>query len=165
MTRGRLHIVSLICLFFAIGVAGCRRQAQADLFPDSNEVTGWQRTGDLRTFPAAELWKYMDGEAERYIKAGIQTTLMADYTFNGRFEAVAEIYRMDSAAGVEQIFESEPAAEAELVSLGDGARLYRQNLLFRKGRYLVRINAFDTSAEVKPALLTLARGIEQRLSP
>jgi len=51
--------------------AGCKRQAGTapSLFPTSDQVAGWAKTGDTRTFEAADLWKYIDGEAERYLKA------------------------------------------------------------------------------------------------
>ena len=71
---------------------------------------------------------------------------------------------MENAAGAEKIFASEPAANADAPRLGDSARLYSQSLVFRKGPYLVRITAYEDSPETKPALLGLARSIEQRLT-
>jgi hypothetical protein len=43
--------------------AGCNRQPgkPTALFPVSNEVAGWATAGDIRTFEAADLWKYIDG--------------------------------------------------------------------------------------------------------
>ena len=54
-----------------------------------------------------------------------------------------------------KIFESEPARNAKPVSLGDSARLYGQSLIFHKGRYLVRIVAYDESPEVQQGILEL----------
>jgi len=156
-----------ICLA-VLGVAACHRRADnsASPFPASNEAAGWARAkpGDIRTFAAADLWKYIDGEAERYLKAGVQRVSTADYRFRDKSDAVVDIYTMGSEAGAEKIFESEPAANADTPRLGDAARLYSQSLVFRKGPYLVRITAYEDSAETKPALLGLARSIEQRLA-
>jgi len=161
--RGSLLIG--LCLA-VLGIAGCHRRAEnsASPFPASNEAAGWARTGDIRTFAAADLWNYIDGEAERYLKAGVQKASTADYRFHDKSDAVVDIYIMGSAAGAEKIFESEPAANADTPRLGDAARLYSQSLVFRKGPYLVRITAYEDSAETKPALLGLARFIEQRLA-
>jgi hypothetical protein len=155
-----------LCLAF-LGGAACHRSAEnrASLFPASNEAAGWvfAKTGNTRTFAAADLWKYIDGEAERYLKVGVETASTADYRFHDKFDAVVDIYTMGTAAAAEKIFESEPAANADAPHLGDSALLYSQSLFFRKGPYLVRITAYDDSAETKPALLGLARSIEQRL--
>ena len=154
-----------LCLSL-LGFAACHRSAEnrAAPFPASNEAAGWVSTGQIRTFAAADLWKYIDGEAERYLKAGVETVSTADYRFRDKFDAVVDIYTMENAAGAEKIFESEPAANADAPRLGDSARLYSQSLVFRKGPYLVRITAYEDSPETKPALLGLARSIEQRLT-
>ena len=49
------------------------------------------------------------------------------------------------------------------VTLGDDARLYGQSLVFRKGRYLTRIVAYDESPEVQPAILALGRAVAEHL--
>lgn len=162
IVRGGL-LISL-CLALLAG-AGCNRrvESQPSPFPASNDVAGWERTGEIRTFQAADLWKYIDGEAERYLKAGVQSGSTADYRFHGKFDAVADIYVMGTVAGVGRVLESEAAGDARLVQIGDGARLYSESLVFRKGPYLVRITAYEDTAETQPALLSLGRGIETRL--
>ncbi len=149
-----------------IAIVGCHRQSETRKvdFPDSNEVTGWTRTGIIRAFSADDLWKYIDGEAERYLKAGVQGVSTADYKFQGKLDAVVDIYAMTTESGAEKIFQSEPEANSQSARLGDNARVYSQSLVFRKGRYLVRITAYQESSETQPALLALARGVEQRLS-
>jgi hypothetical protein len=162
-----LRGLALISLYGAVlGVAACKRYAgnPSALFPVSNEVAGWARTGEIRTFSAADLWKYIDGEVERYLKAGVQTTSTADYRFQGKSDAVVDIYTMGNPAGAEKILEAEPAANAQSVQVGDSGRLFSQSLVFRKGPYLVRITAYEESVEVRQALVALAHAIEQRLT-
>ncbi len=164
-TIWRCSLLVGLCLA-VLGAAACHRRAENSVspFPASNEAAGWARSGDIRTFAAADLWNYIDGEAERYLKAGVQKASTADYRFHDKSDAVVDIYTMGNAAGAEEIFASEPAANADAPRLGDAARLYSQSLVFRKGPYLVRITAYEDSAEIKPALLELARAIEQRLA-
>jgi hypothetical protein len=161
----RVALLMGMCLALLAG-ATCKRhsQTQPTPFPASNEVASWEKTGEMRTFPAADLWKYIDGEAERYLKAGVQTVSTSDYKFQGKFDAVVDVYTMETAAGANQIVESEPLGDARLVAIGDGARLYKKSLVFRKGPYLVRITAYDDSAEIQQALLGLGRGIDKRLA-
>jgi len=159
-TRGVL-LVMLIALLLE---AGCKRQAgtAGSFFPASNQVAGWATTGEIRTFEAADLWKYIDGEAERYLKAGAQRVSTADYKFQNKIDAAVDIYTMANAEGAETIFRGEPPVDVKPIQLGDAARLSSQSLMFRKGRFLVRIVAFEESAETQQALAQLGQGIELR---
>lgn len=163
-TTGHFLLVAIVCVVF--GNAACSRHAgaQATPFPVSNEVAGWVKTGDTRTFSAAELWSYIDGDAERHVKAGVQKTSTADYKFQNTVEAVVDIYTMGNPQGARAIFEREPASQAKSVQLGDGGRLYAGSLVFCRKQYLVRIVAYKQSPEVQTALQALARGIDRRLS-
>jgi hypothetical protein len=162
-TRGMLLLMLGVALLLD---AGCKRQpgAERSFFPASNQVAGWAKNGDMRTFEAADLWKYIDGEAERYLKAGAQRVSTADYRFQNKVDAVVDIYTMGNAEGARKVFESEPVGDAKPAQLGDGSRIYSQSLVFRKGAFLVRIVAYEESAETRQALLQLGRGIELRLA-
>lgn len=162
MFRERVVITVFLCL---IGVVACRHEpaTRTSLFPSSNAVKGWVMTKDIRTFSADDLWKYIDGEAERYLKAGVRSVSTADYKFGDKFDAVVDTYTMADAAGAEKILQSEPAANAQPAQVGDSARMYSQSFVFRKGRYLVRITGYQESPEIQGALLQLARGIEPLL--
>jgi hypothetical protein len=145
--------------------ASCKHEpAERSFFPASNEVAGWATTGSVRTFEAADLWKYLDGGAERYLKAGVRRVSTADCKFQNAVDAVVDIYTMGSAEGAEKIFKSEPAVDMKPIQLGDDARLSSQSLVFRKGAYLVRIIAYQESAETQQAIFQLGRGIELRLA-
>jgi hypothetical protein len=146
--------------------ASCKRQSMTEqsFFPASNQVAGWAKTGDIRTFAAADLWKYIDGDAERYLKAGVERVSTADYKFQNKVDVVVDIYTMGNAEGAEKIVKSEPPGDVKPIQLGDEARLSSQSLVFRKGAYLVRIVAFEESTETPQALLQLGYGIEPRLA-
>lgn len=161
-----LHSALLVvCCLALLANASCHREADASaLFPSSNEAAGWVKSSDIRTFEAADLWKYIDGEAERYLKAGVQRAFTSDYKYQNKIEAVVDIYKMTSAEGSKRIFESEPAGDAKSVQLGDGARLSSQSLIFRGGPYLVRIVAYQESAETTQALFQLGQVIEGRVT-
>lgn len=159
----KVLIVALVAVLFA--VTGCNRGPRTNVvsFPVSNEVAGWANSGEVRVFEATDLWKYIDGEAERYLKFGVQRVHTADYKFQNTVDATIDLYVMGNADGAAKVFGSEPTGDAKQVQLGDGARLYSQSLVFHKGPYLVRIVAFQESSEVPQALLALGRNVEQRL--
>jgi hypothetical protein len=167
VTRIKTRAVPLVMLTVALLLnGGCKRQPRTEgsIFPESNQVAGWTKTGDMRTFAAADLWKYIDGDAEKYLKVGAQRVSTADYKFQNKIDAVVDIYTMSNAQGAEKIFSAEPAVEGKAFQLGDGARLHGQSLVFRKGACLVRIVAYEESAETQQALLQLGQGIERQLA-
>lgn len=167
-SRTRLYQMTMAALLTGLVTIGaCHRKhagAIANPFPDSNQVDGWIKTGETRTFPSADLWQYIDGDAEKYLKAGVQSTATADYKFQDKTEAVVDVHTMSSAEGARSVFESDPAGDVSAAPVGDAARLYKQSLIFRKGRYLVRIVAYQESAQLQQALVALGHGIEHRLT-
>ncbi len=160
--RGALTITLCITL---LGDTACNRERRTEAapFPASNEVAGWAKTGDTRTFDAADLWKYIDGEAERYLNAGAQRVSTADYKFQNKVDAVVDIYTMGNAEGAEKILKSEPVVDVKPIQLGNEARVSSQSLVFRKGVYLVRIVVYEESVETQQAIVGLGQAIEQRL--
>jgi hypothetical protein len=162
----RLHsALLLVCCLALFANGSCHREAGTNaLFPSSNEAAGWIKSSDIRTFEAVDLWKYIDGDAERYAKAGVERVFTSDYKYQNKIDAVVDIYTMANAEGSKRIFESEPAGDARPVQLGDSARLYSQSLIFRRGSYLVRIVAYQESAETPQALFQLGWAIEGRVT-
>ncbi len=157
---------SLLLLPVACLLLGCGAKTspgQAKLFPEGGEVSGWSKVGETRTFEAANLWQYIDGDAEKYIQAGVQRTLTADYRYRDSFEVVADIHVMATAEGARKIMDAVPSMDSQPVALGDSGKLYKGSLIFRRGPYLVRLVAYKDSPEVGEDLMELARAIERKL--
>jgi hypothetical protein len=145
-----------------VAFTGCKK-ARLDPFPASNTVAGWQKTSETRFFAAKDLWQYIDGDAEQYISAGVVSTSTSDYKYQGQLEATVDVYTMGDAAGARKIFESGQTGEAKSVSLGDAGIAYTQSVIFRKGPFLVRIVAYQSTPGAEQALLALAHGVEVML--
>jgi hypothetical protein len=162
MLRLKLGTAAMLALFVVAGIAGCKK-SKVDPFPASGAVSGWEKNGDTRTFAAKELWQYIDGDAEQYISAGVVTTSTSDYKYQGRLEAVIDVYTMGDQAGAKKILDKSQSTDAKQVQLGDAALAFAQSVNFRKGPYLVRIVAYESTPEAPQALLALAQGIEAKL--
>ena len=132
--------------------------------PESGEALGWTRSGKTRSFEAADLWRYVDGDAERYLRAGVRRTLTASYRFEDRTEAVADVHQMSAPPGAALLFAAEPSAGSRAVALGDAARSYGQSVMFRRGPFFVRLTAYQDTPRTEPALIALAQAIDRRLS-
>jgi hypothetical protein len=151
-----------IALLVLIVGSGCRK-AKVDPFPVSGAIAGWQKTDETRTFEAKDLWQYIDGDAEHFIQAGVISTATSDYSYNGQLEAVVDIHTMGNGDGAKKILETGLTQDAKTIQLGDEALEYAQSVSFRKGPYLVRIVAYESTPDTPQALLALAHGVEARL--
>jgi hypothetical protein len=149
-------------LLVGVGFSGCKKKI-ANPFPASNAVAGWEKSSETRTFEPNNLWQYIDGDSEQFIQAGVASTATSDYKYQGQLEAVVDVYTMGAPDGAQTILEREQTKDAQSVSLGDEGLQYAQSVSFRKGRTLVRIVAYESSASTPQALLELAHGVEANL--
>ena len=141
---------------------GCKK-AKSDPFPAAGAVAGWEKTSDTRVFPAKDLWQYVDGDAEQYKAAGVVSTSTSDYKYQGQLEATVDVHTMGDAAGARKILEAGQSKDAKTAQLGDAGVAYGQSVIFRKGPYLVRIVAYESTPDTPQALLALAHGVEGKL--
>src|SRR5690348_10057358 len=163
MKRFKLMLaVSLISLIALGALAGCKKKA-ATPFPASGVVAGWDKSSETRTFEPKDLWQYIDGDSEQYIQAGVVSTSTSDYKYKGQLEAVVDVYRMAGADGAQTILARGQTKDAQTLKLGDEGLQYAQSVTFRKGPYLVRIVAYQSSPATAEALMALARQVETNL--
>jgi hypothetical protein len=157
-----ITLVIYVSFLFATCMSKTAKNAE-EPFPQSGEAADWAKSGATRTFTAERLWEYVDGDAERYVQAGVVQTLTSDYKFKGRVDAVADIHFMSSAEGAGKILAAESSAGSKPARIGDEARLFPASLVFRKGRYLVRVVAYEETPGIGDALMELGAAIEKKL--
>jgi len=164
MKRLNLFLVGVLVILLpaTAGVSGCKKK-DANPFPASGAVMGWEKTSETRTFEPKDLWQYIDGGSEQFIQAGVVSTTTSDYKYQGQIETVVDVYTMSGPDGAQTILERGQTKDAQNVSLGDEGLQYAQSVSFRKGRYLVSIVAYQSSASTPQALMALAHGVEANL--
>jgi Family of unknown function (DUF6599) len=165
MTKQVLIGLAIIAALFA-AACGSKTPAPAPtFFPETNQAPGWAKTAETRVFPADKLWEYNDGDAERYLQAGVEKTLTADYRYKDKFDAVADVHVMRAPEGAKKVFDSDSAVGSESLNVGDAGRRWQGSLAFVTGRYYVHLTAYEQQdPEVGTALEGLARAIEKRLA-
>ena len=161
-TRRWMLAVAVLAIAGTLVCTGCKKKA-VDPFPATNSVAGWEKTSDTRTYAAKDLWQYIDGDAEQYISAGVVSTATSDYKYQGKLEAVVDVYTMSDSAGATKILDAGQTKDAKSVQLGDAGLAYAQSVTFRKGPTLVRITAYESAPNSQQALLALAHGVEAKL--
>jgi len=161
--RNLKSVLVAIALVAIVALPGCKKHAAGNPFPASGEVAGWQKSDDTRVFEAKNLWQYVDGDSEQYIQAGVVTTSTTSYKYQGQLEAVVDVHTMRDADGARKILENGQTSDAKSVSIGDAGVAYAQSVAFRKGPYLVRIVAYQSTPDGQRALMALAHGVEAKL--
>lgn len=162
MVRFNRWILAAAAIVVVAAGIGCKK-AVVDPFPASGAVTGWQKTSETRTFAAKDLWQYIDGDADHYIAAGVVSTVTSDYKYQGQLEATVDVCIMGNAEGARKILETGQTKDGKAVQIGDAGVAYAQSIQFRKGPYLVRIVAYDSTPDAPQALMALAHGVEAKL--
>lgn len=165
MQRWFITILQGVWLLSALAFLSCGRGSgvASIALPESNSAAGWAKTGETRTFAAADLWKYIDGDAERFVKAGHRETLTSDYEYLKQVDAVADVFVMDSPGAARQVFDADSSQGTSPANIGDAARQAKGSLVFIKGNCYVRLVAYQDSPEVNEALLRLAEAVAKGL--
>ena len=163
-----LPLVVALLLLFQPGAGAA--PASLDVPPlaavlDDLAAPGWAPEGGSRGFSADNLWEYIDGDADRYVDAGLSEMRTATYRHRGKLEAVVDVYRMAEPAGAQRLFRSESTGDWSVVDLGDEARQSDLVLVFRVGADLVRIVAYDMTPETANTLRALGEALAARLRP
>ncbi len=151
-------------LYAELGV-GCALYAQnlVSLLPADNQVPGWLRSSNPRTYRANNLWEYIDGAADGYLVYSFQQVVTADYK-NGKTQVVIDIYEMNDALNAFGIYSVERMPNYHFVNVGVQGYLEGSALNFWKGKYYVKVVAFEVSERVKEALVALGKAVVKNIS-
>lgn len=163
MNRSKFLLSAAVAILIgAVALSACKKKI-ANPFPASGAVAGWEKSSETRTFEPKNLWQYIDGDSEQYIQAGVVSTSTTDYKYKGQLEASVDVYTMGGPDGAQTILERGQTKDTRAVQVGDEGMQYAQSVNFRKGRYLVRIVAYESTPETPQALVALAHGVEANL--
>jgi hypothetical protein len=134
-----------------------------DFFPATDAVPGWMKESATSSYDPGQLWKYIDGDADKYVQAGVVKTLTSDYRYKLVSDAAVDVYVMSAAAGARKIYDAESKEGSQALAIGDAGRYAKGCLTFRQGPYFVRLVAYDNSPDMATALEALARALSAKL--
>ena len=111
-------------------------------------------------FYSSDLYRYMDGGADIYLKYGLVAMAHREYKRAG-VEMTADVFDMGGPLQAFGIYASERSPEYHFVDIGAEGYSSESTLNFLQGRYYVRLSAFGDGAA--PALLSFARAISRSI--
>jgi hypothetical protein len=149
---------------FASDIRG-DKEALAKLLPAEGDLSGWKNTAEPRFFEPANLWEYINGQAELYIQYGFQLVVTSDYGMKEEESSIiVEIYQMESALHGFGIYAAERSPEDSFIDVGVQGYIAEDILNFWKGPYYVKITSLEFSDSMKDTLNTFAKIISHKIS-
>jgi hypothetical protein len=151
--------------FLLIFVFSCSSFSQdvSKFFPNNGEVSGWNRSGQIRAFAGDILWEYIDGGAEVYYIYGFKKVTTCDFK-NQNKQIVIDIYEMKDAVNAFGIYSSERDPKYNYLKIGVQGYLEGTALNFWKSSYYIKITTFDKTPETKTALQNLAKAVDKKIT-
>src|ERR1019366_5597144 len=116
--------------------------------------------GGAVRFYSSDLYRYMDGGADIYLKYGLAAMAHRDYKRAG-VEATVDVFDMGGPLEAFGIYSAERSPEYHFVDIGAEGYSSESTLNFLQGRYYVRLSAFGDGAS--PALDSFARAISRSI--
>jgi hypothetical protein len=115
---------------------------------------------DAARFYSSDLYRYMDGGADIYLKYGLVAMAHREYKRAG-VEMTADVFDMGGALPAFGIYSAERSPEYHFVDIGAEGYSSESTLNFLQGRYYVRLSAFGDGAAA--ALDSFARAISRSI--
>ena len=131
------------------------------LFKDS--PGGAKLKEKVELYDDKKLFDYIDGGAPTFIEKNFRKLAAAEMASPEGSELTCDIYDMRTGKDAQAIFSAERSASAKPIDGWAEAIHGNLSFVFHRGRYYVKLTAFDKKAEA--LLPKLAAALKERMSP
>lgn len=127
------------------------------------EMSGWMLSEKPQVFSPNNLYDYIDGAADLYLKLDFQELEVVEYRNEKKAAVTVEVYRHRTPNHAFGIYSQERLPDASFLDIG--AQGYYENsvLNFVKGLYYVKISSYNTGADDRQILLGFGNKVAQNL--
>lgn len=123
--------------------------------PTPQEIAGFRKLGEAQYYTKDNLYEHVDGHAEYFISAGFQGLTVTEYsaysaggTKAAQAEMQVEVFDMGKSIQAFGVLADESGENPPQVSVGAMGYKTSGGVNFIKGRYYVKISAFNQKAPV-----------------
>lgn len=139
-----------------------------DVIPKEGDVPWWNvYEGKIKRYVGKDLFKYIDGGAELYHTYDFVEVVTAEY-IQPKLVAdsliAIDVYDMGTPQNAFGIYSHLRYPHAPFARFGNEAILTDETLDFWKGRFFIKILAFEMATEIKEAMQRFARVMEKRIA-
>ena len=150
-------LISLTAAFLAVTSA-----ASAAEMADCRLVPGWEQQGPSREYTAANLFEYMDGNAEGYLIYGF-LRMRGVTCKSGEDSIVIDVSEMADADSAYGIFASNRDPRSPVEKIGMSAQILPRRAILAKDKYYIELAA-NPEKDHSAALRAFVTQIEKQIS-
>jgi hypothetical protein len=155
---------SLLLIVWMLGMGSSSWAAGAEggtcSFP---EMAGWKQSGEIQIYSPANLYDYIDGGADLYLKYDFQELKVADYQNDRKASVTIEVYRHKTPVHAFGIYSQERLGNANDLEVGAQGYSEKGILNFLAADCYVKMSSVDIGPEEQEVLLAFAGRLVQNL--
>ena len=130
----------------------------------AQDIAGFRKLGEAHRYTKDNLYEHVDGHAEYFISAGFQGLTVTEYIAAGskatQAEIQVEVYDMGKSIQAFGVLADESGENPPPASVGTMGYKTSSGVNYIKGRYYVKISAFNP----KTPIIKFAKGFADTLS-
>jgi len=126
------------------------------------ELSGFKKSNVYPVFTPDNLWDFIDGAADNYLKYGFVDLHVAEYK-KGKEVIKLEVYHHKDNTLAFGIYSSERSSSFRFVNLGAQGYSIDGSINFFKGNYYAKIRTYSKKEKTLQAALSLARHVADML--
>ena len=140
---------------WASGAAG-----GTNLFP---EMAGWKQSGEIQIYSRTNLYDYINGAADLYLKYDFQELKVADYVNDQKASVTIEVYRHKTPVHAFGIYSQERLGNANDLEVGVQGYSEKGVLNFLTADCYVKMSGIDVGPEEQAVLHAFAKKVVEKL--
>ena len=127
------------------------------------EMAGWKQSGEIQIYSPANLYDYIDGGADLYLKYDFQELKVADYENDRKASVTIEVYRHKTPVHAFGIYSQERLGNANYLEVGAQGYSEKGVLNFLAADCYVKMSSVDVGPEDQAVLLAFAKKLVDNL--
>ncbi len=155
--KSTMFIMSaLLILAFAGSAAHAGELSPGMLLPSEKDVDGWKKDGEALFYTPDNLWEYINGQAETFLMYDFQEVAAQHYLDASELEIKVEIYEHGDPLMTFGIYSQFRSPEGAYLDIGNEAFGDEYSIHFWKGRFYVKVYAYDEGVKSSEAMKMFA---------
>jgi hypothetical protein len=123
------------------------------------EMAGWKQSGEIQIFSPANLYDYINGGADLFLKYDFQELKVAEYENDRKALVTIEVYRHKSPVHAFGIYSQERLSDANTLEIGAQGYSEKGILIFLAADCYVKMSSNNVGPEDQAVLRTFAEKV------
>nr|MBN2277763.1 hypothetical protein [candidate division Zixibacteria bacterium] len=162
-------ILAILSMTAALAVLNCTSDKEKAVnplikyLPGDDAVPGWSRVDTAEVYVGEDLYLYIDGGADLYLKYGFKQVVTCEYRDFLDTRIIVEIFEMTDFSAAAGIYGEKTDDTGTIPGLGDKSSLEGYYLNFTRGRFLVTMTGYEQCSRFPDGLIYIAVAIDETI--